>query len=89
MDCHGVRCRCVLLLPTKRLTKDSHGAQDARTSCLYRIAQEGLPMLLPAMTKQLVFVTAQELLRLLTENSIALPQDMRLPMETLVRSCVH
>ncbi|KAK9905535.1 hypothetical protein WJX75_001721 [Coccomyxa subellipsoidea] len=58
-------------------------AKDARTSCLYRIAQEGLPMLLPAMTKQLVFVTAQELLRLLIENSIALPQDMRLPMETL------
>ena len=89
MDCHGVQWRCVLLHPPNRLTKDRHGAQAARTSCLYRIAQEGLPMLLPAMRKQLVFVTAQELLRLLIENSIALPQDMRLPMETLVRSCVH
>lgn len=40
--------------------------------------------MLPAMTKQLVFVKPEELLRLLVENSIALPQNMRLPMETLV-----
>ncbi|BDA47721.1 probable RNA cytosine-C(5)-methyltransferase NSUN2 [Coccomyxa sp. Obi] len=58
-------------------------AKDARTSCLYRIAQEGLPLILPALTRQMVFVTAQELLRLLTEGSIALPHSMRLSMETL------
>ena len=28
--------------------------QDARSRCLYRIAQEGLPLLLPAMTRQLL-----------------------------------
>lgn len=53
---------------------------------MYRVAQEGLPLLLPAMSKQLVRPTAAELLRLLTEQSIALPPDMRSPMESLVSS---
>ena len=55
--------------------------QDCRTSCIYRIAQEGLPLLLPWMSKQVVHVRAETLLRQLTESSIALPETHRLPME--------
>lgn len=57
--------------------------QDCRTSCIYRIAQEGLPLLLPLMTKQVVYVRAEALLRQLTEGSIALPESHRLPMDVV------
>ncbi len=57
--------------------------QDCRTSCLYRIAQEGLPLLLPLMTKQVFHVRAETLLRQLTEGSIALPESHRLPMDVV------
>lgn len=60
-------------------------AQDCRTSCIYRIAQEGLPLLLPWMGKQVVHVRAETLLRQLTEGSIALPESHRLPMEVICR----
>lgn len=61
--------------------------QDCRTSCIYRIAQEGLPLLLPWMGKQVVHVRAETLLRQLTESSIALPESHRLPMEVKRQTC--
>ena len=63
------------------ISKVSCLVQDCRTSCIYRIAQEGLPLLLPWMGKQVVHVRAETLLRQLTESSIALPESHRLPME--------
>ena len=56
--------------------------QDSRSSCLYRIAQEGLPLLLPAVTKQRLALSAADMLRLLTEGSMALPESHRLPMQS-------
>ena len=63
--------------------------QDCRTSCIYRIAQEGLPLLLPWMGKQVVHVRAETLLRQLTEGSLALPESHRLPMEVACLPPLH
>lgn len=57
--------------------------QDCRTSCIYRIAQEGLPLLLPLLTKQVMHVRAETLLRQLSEGSIQLPESHRLPMDAV------
>jgi hypothetical protein len=56
--------------------------QDSRSSCVYRIAQEGLPLLLPAVTKQRLALCAADMLRLLTEGSVALPESHKLPMQS-------
>ena len=64
--------------------------QDCRTSCVYRIAQEGLPLLLPLLTKQVVHVRAETLLRQLSEGSVQLPESHRLPMDAVcVPLAVH
>jgi hypothetical protein len=56
--------------------------QDSRSRCLYRIAAEGMPLLLPAMTRQLLTLAAADLLRLLSEGSLALPDTHRLPLHS-------
>lgn len=42
--------------------------------CSYRIAQEGLPLLLPYITRQRVSLSAADFLRLLLERSLQLPK---------------
>ena len=41
--------------------------------CAYRIVQDGLPLLLPFITKQLLQPTADEFLALMKERSLAIP----------------
>jgi hypothetical protein len=50
--------------------------QDVGVSCAYRIAQEGLPLLLPHISRQMVRPTAAEFLRLIQERSVALPPSI-------------
>ena len=45
----------------------------------FRIAQEGLPLLLPHLSKQLLRPTAAELLRMLKERSVVMPRTQQLP----------
>lgn len=51
--------------------------QDASTDCCYRISQEGLPLVLPHVTKQLLRLTPSDFMRLLTERNCALPDDAK------------
>lgn len=46
--------------------------------CPYRISQDGLGLLLPHLTRQLLRPTAAEMLRLLKERLVALPFSQRL-----------
>ncbi len=66
-----------------------YALQDVRTKCIYRIAQEGMPLLLPLLTKQVIHVRAETLLRQLDEGSIALPESLRLPMDVVSSFCTH
>ena len=47
--------------------------------CSYRIAQEGLPLLLPYITRQSVSLSARDFLRLLLERSLQLPRPAGAP----------
>ena len=40
---------------------------------MYRLAQEGLHLLLPHITRQVVHLSVRDMLRLLTERYVALP----------------
>ena len=51
--------------------------QDASTDCSYRISQEGLPLVLPHMSKQLVRLSPPDFMRLLKERNCALPDDAK------------
>ncbi|KAK9821102.1 hypothetical protein WJX81_004428 [Elliptochloris bilobata] len=51
---------------------------DGRTTCAYRIAQEGLPLLLPHLTRQRISISAAEALRLVTEMGVPLPPELRI-----------
>jgi hypothetical protein len=54
----------------------NNASSDAPTSgnaCPYRIAQEGLPFLLPHLTRQVLRLGAADLLRLVTEKNLPLP----------------
>ena len=42
--------------------------------CSYRIAQEGLPLLLPLITRQRLDLSAPDFVRLLTERSLPIPR---------------
>ncbi|CAG9464524.1 unnamed protein product [Pedinophyceae sp. YPF-701] len=54
--------------------------QEAQTpgGCSYRIAQEGLPLLLPHITKQRIFVSAGEFERLLDQRVVPVLQEGRM-----------
>jgi hypothetical protein len=45
-------------------------AQDAQVPCSYRISQEGLPLLLPFVTKQRLEPTLAEFLRIVQERTV-------------------
>ena len=50
----------------------------------FRIAQEGLPLLLPHVSKQLLRPTAAELLRMLKERSVVMPRSQQLPASEVI-----
>ena len=60
---HAAHCWCAL--------------QDREQMCRYRIVQDGLPLLLPYVTRQLLQPTVQELLHLLEDRSLYVPEEAR------------
>ena len=63
------------LTPAPVMPQATH---DGRTTCAYRISQEGLPLLLPHLTRQRISISAAEALRLVTEMSVPLPPELRI-----------
>lgn len=51
--------------------------QDGEQMCRYRIVQDGLPLLLPYVTRQLLQPTVQELLHLIEDRSLYVPEEAR------------
>ena len=51
--------------------------QDGEQMCRYRIVQDGLPLLLPHVTKQLLQLTVQEFLHLIEGRSLYVPEEAR------------
>lgn len=51
--------------------------QDGEQMCRYRIVQDGLPLLLPYVTRQLLQPTVQELLHLIQDRSLYVPEEAR------------
>lgn len=49
--------------------------QDEEHICRYRIVQEGLPLLLPHVTRQLLQLTVAELLHLVEDRSVWVPEE--------------
>lgn len=45
--------------------------------CRYRLVQDGLPLLLPHVTKQLLQPTVTELLHLIEDRSLYVPEEAR------------
>lgn len=45
--------------------------------CRYRIVQDGLPLLLPYVTRQLLQPTVRELLHLIEDRSLYVPEEAR------------
>lgn len=48
------------------------------TGAAYRISQDGLPVILPHITKQILRPTATEMLRILKERYVVVPYSQRL-----------
>ena len=57
---------------------DRQESKDQDVHCPYRIAQEGLPVLLPYITRQIYKPTRDEFVHLLKERILSLPEECRL-----------
>lgn len=55
-------------------------SKDGLVACVYRLAQDGLPVALPFITKQRLEPTLDELLLILEQRQVGLPQDQWLHM---------
>jgi hypothetical protein len=53
--------------------------QDGSVPCSYRIAQEGLPLLLPRISRQRLTLSSADFMRLLTERMLLLPASAQPP----------
>jgi hypothetical protein len=51
--------------------------QDGEQLCRYRIVQDGLPLLLPYVTRQVLQPTVQEFLNLIEGRSLYVPEEAR------------
>ena len=51
--------------------------QDGEQMCRYRIVQDGLPLLLPYVTRQALQPTVQEFLNLIEGRSLYVPEEAR------------
>ncbi len=51
--------------------------QDGEQMCRYRIVQDGLPLLLPYVTRQVLQPTVQEFLNLIEGRSLYVPEEAR------------
>ena len=50
--------------------------KDGRTPCPYRIAHEGLPAVLPFVSKQRLYPTVEEFVDLLSQRAMGLPSHL-------------
>lgn len=57
----------------KMFERQSFGEKG--TSCEYRIAQEGVPVILPYMTKQILYPSLDEFISLLRDRSLPVPPE--------------
>ncbi|CAD7699206.1 unnamed protein product [Ostreobium quekettii] len=55
---------------------DRHYQTSTGIPCVYRLSQEGLPVILPHITKQVVHLHVRDMLRVLEERSVPLPRDL-------------
>lgn len=56
-------------------------SKDGKTFCPYRISQEGLPVLLPHITKQIFYPSIREFTAILRDRSVQLPPDLVIPAQ--------
>ena len=86
---HG--CKMVLLMDEREQLKVTAGGvklferqdnKDNLLACCYRISQEGLPLLLPYMTKQKFEPTVEEFIKVLTERAVGLPAESKVHITT-------
>eukprot|EP01023_Acetabularia_acetabulum_P066120 TRINITY_DN8867_c0_g1_i5.p3 TRINITY_DN8867_c0_g1~~TRINITY_DN8867_c0_g1_i5.p3 ORF type:complete len:160 (+),score=26.88 TRINITY_DN8867_c0_g1_i5:317-796(+) len=54
--------------------------KDIATIGTYRIAQEGLPLLLPHITRQRLYLNFEELCALLLDRMLGIPDGTKIPM---------
>lgn len=85
--CVGPSVKLLLQLDTKEQLKiigagvkilERQDSRDGLVPCLYRFTQEGLPAILPHVTKQRFHPTVDEMLALLQHRSVGLPQGHKL-----------
>lgn len=60
-------------------TFERQETKDGRSICAYRVAQEGVPVVLPYMTRQILLPSLEEFLALLTHRSLTLPPHLLTP----------
>lgn len=58
--------------------------KDAEMACPYRIAQDGLPCILPYVTQQIFYPTLDEFIHLLQDRSLGLPESCKLLSESML-----
>lgn len=55
-------------------------SKDGKLFCPYRISQEGLPVILPHISKQIFYPSIDEFTALLRDRSVQVPEDMIIPV---------
>lgn len=72
--CHKGRCFADMLCAVQLLERQE--VRDGSNPCIYRIAQEGLPFLLPYVTKQRLRVPLSVFKQLLTARALRIPHSV-------------
>lgn len=56
-------------------------SKDGKLFCPYRISQEGLPVLLPHLSKQIFYPSIEEFIAILRDRSVHLPENLVKPVQ--------
>eukprot|EP01025_Chloroclados_australasicus_P048276 TRINITY_DN5464_c0_g1_i3.p1 TRINITY_DN5464_c0_g1~~TRINITY_DN5464_c0_g1_i3.p1 ORF type:complete len:550 (-),score=68.52 TRINITY_DN5464_c0_g1_i3:334-1983(-) len=71
----------VMSLGVKAFEKHEIKGGGVITPCIYRLVQEGLPLLLPHIKKQRVYLTMEEIRALLSDRMIGIPEGVKIPLK--------